>query len=316
VLFGAGRPGEPPARVGLIDVGTNTVLCTVLFREGPRTLVVAEDLHFITGLGRGRGRDGSLSEAGMARAWRALRHVCRRLDELGVAASAVRGAATAACREAPNGPAFLAGVRDELGLPLEIVAGEREADLAGLAQAKGFPGDEPLVVMDIGGGSTEIALVRADQGWRVSIPWGATKLGEAVGPDGGIADAERVVATALDGVELGGVPAGARLIGVAGTVTTGLQVQDGTDLWDPTRLHGRVVGVEEARELGRRLLAMGARARREVSGLHPMRADFLGPGLLWQAALMERLGFEELTSSDRGVRFGLLWDAWPRAVVR
>lgn len=314
-MFGAGRPGEPPARVGLIDVGTNTVLCTVLFREGPRTLVVAEDLHFITGLGRERGADGSLSEAGMARAWRALSHVSRRLDELGVGMQAVRGAATAACREAPNGPGFLARARDELGLPLEIVAGEREADLAGLAQAKGFPGDEPLVVMDIGGGSTEIAVVRT-AGWRVSIPWGATKLGEAVGADGGVAAAERVVAAALNGVELGVVPSGARLIGVAGTVTTGLQVRDGTDLWDPTCLHGRVVGVAETRELGWRLLAMGPAARREVPGLHPMRADFLGPGLLWQAALMERLGFDELTSSDRGVRFGLLWDAWPRAVVR
>ena len=313
--FGAARPGEPPPRVALLDVGTNTVLTTVLFGDArePRRLTVAEELHFVTGLGRNRGADGSLSDAGKARALRALRHVARRLAELGVVTSAVRGAATAACREAPDGPALLAHIRDELGLPLQVVTGEREAELVERAQRRSFPEPKELLVVDIGGGSTEVA---STTGWRVSIPTGATKLGEALGPTPTVSASRAEAARRLEDVVLGALPTGSKLIGVAGTVTSAIQIADASAIWDPTTLHGRCLTRDAVLALGKRLLGMSPAERRKLPGLHPGRADFLGPSCFWLAAIMECLGKDELLVSDRGVRFGLLYEAWPRSVVR
>ncbi len=314
-MFGAVRPGEPPPRVALLDVGTNTVLTTVLFRDAreARHLTVAEELHFVTGLGRNRRPDGSLSDAGKARALRALRHVARRLAELGVAPSAVRGAATAACREAPNGPAFLAQVRDELGLPLQIVAGEREAELIECAQRRSFPEPRNLLVVDIGGGSTEVA---STTGWRVSIPTGATKLGEALGTTPTVSAACAEAERRLEDVEFGDLPTESELIGVAGTVTSAIQIADASIIWDPSTLHGRRLARDAVLALGERLLGMSPADRRQLPGLHPGRADFLGPSCFWLTAIMKRLGKDELLVSDRGVRFGLLYETWPRCVVR
>ncbi|MCO4772232.1 MAG: hypothetical protein KDA24_19515 [Deltaproteobacteria bacterium] len=302
--------------MGVIDLGTNTVLCTVLFGEprDARRLRIAEDLHFVTGLGRDRGEDGSLHPAGTARALRALRHVSRRLRELGVPPSAVRGAATAACREAPDGPALLAHIREQLGLPLHVVHGEREADLVALAQRHSFLEQEPLLVIDIGGGSTEIALTAGDE-WRVSIPVGATKLSEALGPSPSVADTRALVTSHVASQALGPLPSTSTLVGVAGTVTSALQIADAHAVWDPTTLHGRVLRRVDIVALGERLLSMTPAARRSIAGLHPGRADALGPACFWLDALMDRLGHQQLLVSDRGVRFGLLFEAWPRAVV-
>jgi exopolyphosphatase/guanosine-5'-triphosphate,3'-diphosphate pyrophosphatase len=312
------RPGEPPGRVAVVDIGTNTVLCTALFAEprAPRLLRIAEDLHFVTGLGRSRGPDGSLNPAGQDRALRALRHVAGRLVSMGIATSSVRAAATSACREAPNGPAFLARVREELGLPAVVIDGAREADLVSLAQRRSFPDLPVQLALDIGGGSTELALSGHGRGWAVSIPCGATRLAEALGPTPELEAVLGLVRRNLEAVTLGEVPDEAFLIGVSGTATTAVQALDESPLWDPSRLHGRTLSRRDVQGLAARLLGMAPSARRRLPGVHPGRADAIGPALVWLAEIMAAVGRDELTVSDRGVRFGLLFEAWPRTVVR
>lgn len=316
-MQGLPRGSDPPARIAVADLGTNTLSVTILFgavRE-PRLLRIAEELQFVTGLGTGRHADGSLTDAGMQRAWSALRHTAGRLDALGVPSDGVRGAATAACREAPNGPAFLARVRQELTIPLHVVAGSEEARLVALSQAHSFADRLPLLAVDIGGGSTEVAVVERDGavGWSRSIPFGATKLGDAVGPHATEADARRAVRAVLDAEAL---PQGYRAVGVAGTVTAAIQVLDDSALWDTATLHGRRLTRDEVLGIARRLFAMGPAARRRLRSLHPRRADSLGPALIWLAELMGDFGVDEVTTSDRGVRFGLLWDAWPKVIIQ
>ena len=316
------RPGDPPPRIALLDLGTNTVLCTVLFGDTrePRALRIAEDLHFVTGLGLTRAPDGSLGGAGLDRARCALRYVARRLDELGVPTGAVFGAATAACREAPNGPALLQALRDDLGLPLRVISGDEEAALVTLAQARSFPGDASQFVIDIGGGSTELALrVGAETRWSRSIPLGATKLGARLGPTPVLGEAEEIVARAAfeAAIPTAAVRAAAPIVvGVAGTVTTARQVLDRDPIWDPRALHGRILRRDDARQLGQELVGASPERRRALPGLHPLRADFLGPGLLWLCALLDVLDMPELIVSDRGLRFGLLHTAFPTALVR
>ncbi len=141
------RPDEPPPRVALLDLGTNSALLSVLFADDRdrRRLSVAEEIQLVPGLGRDRGEDGSLNEASRARARAALAHFARRLDKLGVPPDGVLGAATAAMREAPDGGDFLEEIRDGLGLPLQVIGGQDEADLVALAQERSFPGRLPLL---------------------------------------------------------------------------------------------------------------------------------------------------------------------------
>ncbi len=306
--------GDPPPRVGLIDLGTNTASLSVLFADelDRRRLRLAEDLHIITGLGRDRGADLRLTAEGRRRAMVALRHFAGRLEAMGVAPDAVLAAATAACREAPNGPAFLDEVAEETGLRLCVVAGEEEAELVALAQERSFRRSLPLLVLDIGGGSTEVAVRRRGAtDWAVSLPLGSVTLSEACGDDVDALDA--AVEAALQDVP----PVRERptLVGVAGTVTTALQVARGLATWDPAEVHGQRMSRGEVEATRASLAALTPEARRAVPGLHPGRADLIVAGMSLLLGVMRRVDAREVLVSDRGVRFGLLWRRWPLASV-
>ena len=301
--------------LAVIDLGSNTAQMTVLLadRRDPRRLRVLEELQLITGLGRGRGDDGSLSEVGRRGALHALAHFSRRLDALGVAPSAVRGATTSAVREAPNGRSFLEDATTRTGIDLDVVSGDEEARLTTLAQARSFPDRLPFVVADIGGGSTEVAF-RETRGtaWATSMPVGSLKLAAAHGDD--VVALDAAVARALE--ELPRVRGADALIVAAGTATTSLQVVEGLELWDPDRIHGRVLGRPALAAARLRLAEMDPAARRtSVPGLLPGRADAIVAGMTLLLGLMDWGGTDHVIVSDRGVRFGLLWEAWPAATV-
>ena len=169
------RHDDPPSRLALIDLGSNTALMSVLFGNPsePRRLRIAEELQIITGLGRERGADGRLNPAARARVLSALSHFAGRIDAMGVPPSAVLGATTAAMREATDGKTFLTEISQQTGIDLRLIPGETEAELVALAQERSFPGRLPLLVVDIGGGSTEVALrERGRTAWKISTPIG------------------------------------------------------------------------------------------------------------------------------------------------
>ncbi len=308
------RPGDPPARVALIDLGTNTATLSVLFGDerDRRRMRVAEDLHIITGLGRARGDDGTLAAEGRRKALVALRHFANRLDTLGVAPDAVLGAATSATREAPNGRAFLDEVANETGLRFAIVEGSEEAELVALAQERSFRRRLPLLVLDIGGGSTELALRRKNTtDWAVSLPVGSVKFGERWGSDVDALDA--AVEQAL--TEAPQVRERPTLVGVAGTVTNTLQLARGYVTWDPEEVQGAVMSRDEVESTRARLAALTPEERRAVPGLHPGRADLIVAGMSLLLGVMRHVDTTDVIVSDRGVRFGLLWQRWPLAAV-
>lgn len=308
-------PHDPPLRVGLIDLGTNTASLSVLFASETdrRRMRLAEDLHVITGLGRARGPDGSLSAEGRRRAMVALRHFAHRLDAMGVPPDGVLAAATSATREAPDGAEFRDAVAAETGLRFTIIEGEEEAELVALAQERSFPRRVPLLVVDIGGGSTELALRRRGQTeWAMSLPTGSVKLGERWGSD--VAALDLRVDAAL--AEAPPVRERPTLVGVAGTVTTTLQVVRGHATWDPDEVHGATLSRAEVDAARSRLAAMTPEQRAAVPGLHPGRAELIVAGMSLLLGVMRHTETREVLVSDRGVRFGLLWERWPRAVVR
>ena len=308
------RSGEPPPRLAVIDLGSNTAQMTVFLADArdTRRLRVIEDLQIITGLGRDKGEDGSLTHAGRRGALRALAHFSRRLEALGVAPNAVRGATTSAVREAANGDQFLDEVEAATGIELEVVTGQREAELTALAQARSFPDRLPLVVADIGGGSTEVGLrERRSTSWVTSVPTGSLKLAALYGDDvSAITDA---VTARLDELP---ATRGDRLVVAAGTATTALQVVREMPLWDPEAIHGANLTVDEITVWRDRLAAMDPdRRRTEVVGLLPGRADAIVAGMTLLLGLCRWAGVDAVLVSDRGVRYGLLHQAWPAAVV-
>jgi len=104
-------------------------------------------------------------------------------------------------------------------------------------------------------------------------------------------------------------------VGVAGTVTTALQVARGIDPWDPDLVHGELLARDELERTLDRLAAMTPAQRSDVRGLHPGRAELVVAGMCLLAGLLDRFACDEVLVSDRGVRFGLLFQRWPLAAV-
>jgi exopolyphosphatase/guanosine-5'-triphosphate,3'-diphosphate pyrophosphatase len=302
--------------LAVIDVGTNTVRLLVAepdARGGYRPLFVAQE---ITRLGQGLLPDRELRPEPIRRTIAALRRFREEAEARGAASTIAVG--TSALREAKNRTTFLATARDEAGLQISVISGEEEARLtllgvrAGLSSAPGS-----LVMMDIGGGSTE--FLHAD-GARVlsmvSTGLGAVKLTETYlktdpPTPTELAAAGEAVAPRLRRVrteELRDVSPRTAFVGTAGTVTTLAAIDLRLDPYDPDRVNGHELTRERVdlllRELARRPLA----DRRLIRGLEPARADIIVAGGLICLAAMDQLGFPRLTVSDRGLREGVLVD--------
>lgn len=290
-----------------VDVGTHTILAAAGRLEGGR-LVVAEDRQWFARLGEGVRASGLLRPEAIDRALRALREVRAMAEARGVAVAAV---ATRACREAGNRDQFVRAAEEALGAPLEIVPGEREAELAFRGARSGLDVRGAAAFVDVGGGSTEV--IDADDGRMaasVSLPLGAVALteewfrGDPYAPE----DVDRA-REAIRSV-LARVPFAMRgtVVGIGGTATTFAAMELGLGDYDGSRVHGLSVSRGAMAERIARLAAMRAAERRGVRGLAPQRADVIVAGGLVLLAILDLAGAAALTVSDRGVRHGLLLD--------
>jgi exopolyphosphatase/guanosine-5'-triphosphate,3'-diphosphate pyrophosphatase len=290
-----------------IDIGTNSVLLTVASAESGGLLALAERAE-ITRLGKGVDKTGTLSEPGMSATLRVLGAYVEEALGFGVTDPRVIACvATSAARDAENGPAFLNLVREETGLTLEIIGGKREAELTLLAARHDFgPSQQPLAVVDLGGGSTEVAIDvdRAAGPFAESFPIGSVRLHERWGEDRAavLADIDR----ALQAVPK--VRAGARVVGIAGTWTTLATLALELTSYDAARVHGHVLSVETVEALADRLWGLTLTERLLLPGLQPGRADVIAVGALIAARALRALGATEVVVSDRGVRWGLLYE--------
>ena len=302
-------------RVAVIDVGTNTVLLTVAERAGTTFRSVVERAE-ITRLGRGVDRTGLLDPAAIAETVAALARYAAEARALGV--ERIAAVATSAARDARNGAAFFEAARSAAGLAPEIIAGGEEARLVHLSAWGDFgaPGRR-LAVLDVGGGSSEVTWGAgpAPEGRR-SFQIGAVRLTERVAPADPPAPADlsrmeegaRAALAEVAEIRRSGALEGARLVAVAGTVTTLAAVAQALPAYDALKVHGSTLGRAELAELVRRLAALTTRERAALPGMEPKRADVILAGAVVVAVALQLGGFDRLTVSDRGVRWGLLHD--------
>ena len=299
-------------RYAAIDVGTNTVRLLVADADRAGTYHVAYGEQVITRLGERITETGVLSAAAMDRTIRVLVHYAGTAKELG--AAAVIGVATSAAREATNRQAFLDRVRQEAGLDIQVISAETEATMTalGVAHALG-PDRTALLIVDIGGGSTEfIALDHGTIGGSVSLPIGVVKLTEAYLESDPPSPAQLDGASEFIRKRLQDVPEslrhppGAILAGTAGTPTTLAAIDLGLLQYDAKRVTGHRLSRRRIQELLERFCALPLARRRQIVGLEPARADVILSGTLLTREILDLFGFDEVTVSDGGLREGIL----------
>lgn len=301
------------SRCAAIDVGTNTVLLLVAERRDGGFAPVVERAE-ITRLGRGVDASGRLDAAAIRDTVGVLAEYAREARALG--ADRIVCVATSAARDAANGAEFFEAARAAAGLVPEVISGDEEARLVYASAWRDFGGHGggPLAVLDVGGGSTEFTHGRgpAPEG-RTSLQVGAVRLTERHVRTDPISGAEldglrRAARDALRSLSSMTLPPGGRLVGVAGTVTTLSAVAQALPAYDAARVHGAALSLAEAEALVTRLATLPVKARAALPGMEPKRADVILAGALIVAEAMRVTGFERLTVSDRGVRWGLLHD--------
>lgn len=306
------HPAEPGGRVAAIDQGTNSTRLLVL-EPSPHDepLELARDM-VITRLGKGVDDAGRLTAGSIERALEVIARFVRRARALH--AEPVRLAATSAVRDASNREEFVGPVRDLIGREPEVIDGRREAELAFLGGTRGLDtADGPLLLIDVGGGSTEFVFGRKPTvvEHAISTQLGSVRLTERVRPsDPPTGDDLRAFAggasAALDQAERS-LPAreARRLVAVAGTATTLQACALGLDRYDPDVVHRSTLTLTEAERALRDLASMTNEERAAIPVMPKGRADVIVAGASILVAAMRRFGFEEALVSETDILDGL-----------
>jgi exopolyphosphatase / guanosine-5'-triphosphate,3'-diphosphate pyrophosphatase len=296
------------ARYAAVDIGSNTLLLLVVERGEGGELVARRDLCRFGRLGQGLDRSGQLAEEAIERSLAIAREYRTVLDAEAPLGGLV-ALGTQAVREAGNADAFLAPAEEILGVPIQVVSGEREAELVFRSVVEAFPalaGGE-VVVVDVGGASTEIIAGRGGVvSSLVSVPIGAVRLSERhLKSDPPSADEGRALIADIDG-ELAklSLPRGAALIGTAGTATTLASVAQNLRVYQADKVQGYRIGRAEVERQLARYLELTVAEKRHLPGLEPQRADVIAGGAAIYARVASYLDAPEIITSDRGIRWG------------
>jgi exopolyphosphatase/guanosine-5'-triphosphate,3'-diphosphate pyrophosphatase len=286
-------------RVGVVDLGTNSTRLLVADVDGEHVVEVSRRT-VITRLGEGVDERRKLLPLPVARVRNALSDYRRELEQLG--AERVLAIGTSAIRDAENGEAFLGEIEWSYGFATRLLSGDEEAELTRRGVVNGRAVGDDTLVLDVGGGSTE--LITAAE--RTSIDVGSVRLTERhlrsdpPTPEE-LEAAARTVWAALPPLEASDA------IGVAGTVTTLAALELGG--YDPDRVHGYRLTREAVGALLEGLASLPLAERRRLPGLEPDRAPVIVGGALVVREVLDRYGLDGLEASERDLLHGAALEA-------
>jgi exopolyphosphatase/guanosine-5'-triphosphate,3'-diphosphate pyrophosphatase len=308
---GGPRAGGGDQRIAAIDIGSNSIRQIVADVAANGTIRVVDEMKAAPRLGAGVEATGELSQAAMRAAIEALQRMNTLARQLG--ARRVEAVATSAVRDATNGPEFLRLAREQAGLTVRLLDGEEEARLSFRSAIAHFDlGVGRAVVMDIGGGSLELALSADGLLERlVSLPFGAVRMTERYLRDGtrrrSVDALRKVVRAAIKENVTVRDWRGARVIGSGGTFTNlGGMFRARQGAQTARTVHGTVVSRGDLEHILDLLQDMSPAERLQVPGLNPGRADIIVAGLAVAAEVLARLDARDLVVSAYGIREGLL----------
>lgn len=296
--------------VAVLDIGTNStrlLIAEVDAEDGSVSELVRHSR--VTRLGEGVDAGGSLSEEAAERVLGTLREYIEEVESHGCEANLA--VLTSAVRDASNGEQFAEQVR-ALGVDAKVLSGEEEAQLMFLGAMSGREAaQQPTVVIDIGGGSTEFVVgVGRSAGYYVSTPAGVVRMSERhIHSDPPHDDELQALADDTREVFLSHLPADEREpvssgIAVAGTATSAASMELELEPYDPARVHGHRLMLATVELLLARLADMSEADRREVPGLHPDRAPTIVAGMILLIEAMKAIGLEQVEVSEHDILYG------------
>ncbi len=293
-------------RVAVIDIGTNSTRLLVADVAGGRVSPL-DRRSTVTRLGRGVDLSGHLSAEAIEDVCGAIGDYVGILEDLG--AETVDAIATSAVRDADNGSAFIAELRERFALSARVLDGEEEARATYLgATSESLPTD-PTVVVDIGGGSTELVVGTGSEiSFHDSLQAGVVRHTERCF-SGDPPTAEEMEALATDVRSLIAMSVGAGVeasqgIAVAGTPTSLAAVEMELEPYDPTRVHGHVLALPSIQRMLSRLASVPLAERVEIPGLHPDRAPTIVAGVVILVETMRAFGLEQIAVSEHDILYG------------
>ncbi len=297
---------EGSHRVAVIDIGTNSARLLVADVAGGRVVPV-ERRSTVTRLGRGVDLSGRLSAE-------AIEDACAAIGEYvalykGLEAETVTAIATSAVRDAENGGAFVAELRERFALSARVLDGEEEARLTYLGATSEQPPSEPTLVIDIGGGSTEMVVgTGSEVSFHTSLQAGVVRHSERhIASDPPTALELEALAADVRGLIEPALGAGIEAstgIAVAGTPTSLAAVEMELEPYDPTRVHGHVLSLRSIQRMLSRLASAPLSERVEIAGMHPERAPTIVAGVVILVEAMRAFGLEQIEASEHDILYG------------
>jgi exopolyphosphatase / guanosine-5'-triphosphate,3'-diphosphate pyrophosphatase len=297
--------GEPK-RVAVIDIGTNsTRLLVADVADGAVSQV--ERRSTVTRLGRGVDLSGHLSGEAIEDVCSAIGDYVGMIEELG--AETVDAIATSAVRDADNGSAFVAELRERFALSARVLGGEEEARSTYLGATSEAPPSEPTLVVDIGGGSTELVVGQGSEVFfHDSLQAGVVRHSErCISSDPPTAGELEALASDVRGLietSVGSGVTASRGIAVAGTPTSLAAVELGLEPYDPSRVHRHVLALPSIQHMLSQLASIPLAERVEVPGLHPDRAPTIVAGVVILVEVMRAFELDEIGVSEHDILYG------------
>ncbi len=290
--------------VAAIDCGTNSIKILI----GALPEIAVRDSRVVR-LGQGVDRTGSLAPEALERTFAAIEEFAELIEQHDV--SRIRFCATSASRDADNASVFVEGVQSRLGVTPEVLTGAEEAALVYAGATRGIDLPGPVLVVDIGGGSSELVLGSGRPEHSVSMDIGSVRLHErhlhSDPPTGSEIEAclADIDAALLDS----GVPVHQTrtAIGTSGTIKTVAAGLLDLPSYDRDAIDGAVLSTADTTAYVERLLAMTVAERKELPYLHPGRADVIGAGALIWLRILAAAGVSEYHVSEADILHGIAW---------
>lgn len=299
---------ENPQRVAVIDIGSNSTRLLIADVDGG--VSVRERQSRVTRLGRGVDLSGQLADEAIEAACAVIADYVEICREAGAERPAA--IATSAVRDASNGSAFVAELRERFALGARVLDGEEEARLTYRGATAEQPPDTPTLVIDIGGGSTEMIVgTGAEVAFHDSLQAGVVRHTErhisgdpptAVELEALAGDIRAQIAAALGDHPGAGASSG---IAVAGTPTSLSAIELGLEPYDPARVHGHVLSLATVQHLLSQLSSAPLEQRAAIPGLHPDRAPTIIAGAVILIEAMRAFGLDRVQASEHDILYGM-----------
>jgi exopolyphosphatase / guanosine-5'-triphosphate,3'-diphosphate pyrophosphatase len=304
--------GELVTRVAAIDCGTNSIRLLIAEPNGSGGLRDLDRRLEIVRLGQGVDASGEFHADALQRTFAVVDQYAELIKKADVPVANVHFVATSAARDARNRDSFFAGIKQRLGVLPDVISGATEAQLSFVgALSRITPEGEPVLVMDIGGGSTELITGSAagEMYSAISLDIGSVRVPERFLKQNPVAADDLALAieyvddlVAGSGVDFASI---GTWIGVAGTATTLAGVYLELAHYDREQVHGAVIPLPALHELLHRLAQMTVEEIRALPSMHPGRADVITGGALIEACIAARLTVGDLIVSESDILDGI-----------